>query len=91
MGGSYTWRNIIGIIQKVQQANYDIIYRPVDEAKTLQKEAAKKGDVDAELGWSLRYILGAPEANAVPQPWNNDLFSFKPADLETALARQFAT
>lgn len=91
MGGSYTWQNIIEIIQEVQHVKYDIVYRPVDEAKALQKEAAEKGDVDAELGWSLRYILGAPEANAVPQPWNNNLFDFKPADLETALARQFAS
>jgi hypothetical protein len=67
-----------------------VAYRPLDEAKALQIVAAAKGDVNAELGWSLRVILGEPEADAVSQPWNNDLFGFKPAGLETALARQFA-
>jgi hypothetical protein len=89
VGGSYTWQNIIETVQEAQKAKYDIVYRPLDEAKALQKEAAAKGDVNAELGWSLRVILGEPEAVAVPEPWDNDLFNFKPADLATALACQF--
>jgi hypothetical protein len=67
-----------------------VAYRPLDEAKVLQREAAEKEDVNAQLGWPLRFILGEPEADAVPQPLNNGVFNFKPAGLETALARQFA-
>jgi hypothetical protein len=90
VGGSYTWQQIINIIQEVQKVKYDMVFRPLEEAKGLQKEAAARGDVNAELGWSLRVILGEPTADAVPQPWNNELFAFKPADLATALQRQFA-
>jgi hypothetical protein len=90
VGGSYEWQEIIEIIQKVQGVKYDVEYRRLNEAKALQKQAAERGDVNAELGWSLRVILGEPEAVAVPEPWNNDVFAFKPADLATALARQLA-
>jgi hypothetical protein len=90
VGGSYTWEEIIDIIQKVQKIKYDVDFRPLEEAKALQNEAAERGDIDAELAWSLRVILGEPEASAVPKPWDNDLFGFKPADLATALGRQFA-
>ena len=90
VGGSYTWREIIDTIEKVQKAKYEVVFRPLDEAKAFQKEAAERGDVNAELAWSLRVILGEPEADAVPQPWDNDLFSFEPVDLATSLTRQFA-
>lgn len=90
VGGSYTWEEIIDTIQEVQGIKYDVDFRPLEEAKALQNEAAKRGDIDAELAWSLRVIRGEPEASAVPMPWDSYLFSFKPADLATALGRQFA-
>lgn len=38
--------------------------------------------MDGELAFSLKAMLGDPEAVSVPKPWNNEKFSFKPKTLE---------
>ncbi|CAI6342162.1 unnamed protein product [Periconia digitata] len=89
-GGLWKWGDIIDTLEKVQGATYTRDFRPRQEAIDKAKECEKNGDVDDELAYSLRAIMGDPNAEGVPKPWDNEQFSFQPQTLEVTLKEFFA-
>ena len=69
-------------LEKAQDVEYTSTYHSRQSAIDTQKAFAEKGDVDGELAFSLKAMLGNPESVSVPKPWDNDRFSFKPKTLE---------
>lgn len=69
-------------LEKAQGVEYTSTYHSRQSAIDTQKAFAEKGDVDGELAFSLKAMLGNPESVSVPKPWDNDRFSFKPKTLE---------
>jgi hypothetical protein len=56
----------------------------------LAKKYASEGDVDRELGYSLKAIIGGPNEEGVPKPWDHDKFpDINPESLERSLRRYF--
>lgn len=72
-------------LEKIQGVQYECTYYPRQDAIDAEKAYATKGDVDGELAFSLKSLLGDINAVSVPKPWDNDKFSFKPATLEEAV------
>lgn len=87
--GRYSWKDIVATIEKIQGVKYTCNIHPRQVAIDGQKRCAEKGDVDGELAWSLKSLLGDTNAVAVPEPWDNDKFSFKPMTLEEAVVKFF--
>jgi hypothetical protein len=88
-GGSYAWKDVVATIEKVQGVKYACTYFPLQDAIDAQKACAEKGDVDGELAFSLKSLIGDINAVSVPKPWDNDKFSFKPMPLEEAVKNFF--
>ena len=62
---------------------------PRQDAIDKAIECTKRGDVDGELAFSLKALMGDPNVMGVPKPWDNEQFSFKPESLEVTLKRFF--
>lgn len=77
-------------LEKVQGVKYTCTYHPRQDAIDAQKACAEKGDVDGELTFALKSIMGDINVVSVPKPWDNDKFSFKPATLEEAVRKFFS-
>lgn len=77
-------------LEKVQGVKYACTYHPRQDAIDAQKACAEKGDVDGELTFALKSIMGDINVVSVPKPWDNDKFSFKPATLEEAVRKFFS-
>lgn len=88
-GGPYAWKEVVETISKVQGVEYTSHYLPLEDAIAAAKERASEGDVDGELLFSLKTIMGDPNAFGVPKPWDNEKFSFEPESLEVAVKRFF--
>ncbi|RFU25232.1 hypothetical protein B7463_g11094, partial [Scytalidium lignicola] len=71
---TYSWKEIIDIISRIQGKEYTRIYRPNSEALELASKYAKEGDVDSELLYSLKAIIGNPNGESISKPWDNDKF-----------------
>ncbi|KAF1996682.1 NAD(P)-binding protein [Amniculicola lignicola CBS 123094] len=89
-GGLYKWGDFIDEVEKVQGVKYTREFLPRQEALDKARECEGKGDVDGELLFSLKAIMGDPEAQGVPQPWDNAKFGFEPERLGKTLERIFA-
>jgi hypothetical protein len=89
-GGLYEWGHVIDELEKAQGAKYTRDFRLRQEAIDNARECEKKGNADGELAFSLKAIMGDPNAQGVPKPWDNEKFSFEPETLEATLKRFFA-
>lgn len=87
VGCSHTWTEIIDELSRVQGVEYTREILPHQLVLDKAAQCAKDGDVDGELLYSLKAIISEAEGVAVPEPWDNDLFSFKPEPLGTSFAR----
>lgn len=90
VGGQYAWGNLIDAVERAQGVTYKREFFPRQEAIDNAVACAKQGDTDGELGYSLKAIMGDPEAETVPKPWDNGKFSFEPQTLEDILDQFFA-
>jgi hypothetical protein len=88
-GGIYAWKDVVATVEKVQGVEYTSTYHSRQSAIDTQKACADKGDMDSELAFSLKAMLGDPEAVSVPKPWDNDKFSFRPKTLEEGVRSFF--
>ena len=88
-GGNYAWKDVVATLEKVQGVKYTCTYHPTQDAIDAQRAYAEKGDVDGELAFSLKSLVGDINAVCVPKPWDNDKFSFKPQTLEEAVRKFF--
>lgn len=88
-GGTYAWKDVVATLEKIQGIKYASTYHSRQSAIDTQKACAEKGDVDGELAFSLKAMLGDPEAVSVPRPWDNEKFSFKPKTLEEGVSDFF--
>jgi len=68
---------------------YKAIWLPTAEADRLAKEALAKGDVNAELGYSLKSLMGREGQVGVPKPWDHEKFDIVPQGLEVTLKEFF--
>jgi hypothetical protein len=89
-GGMYAWGDLIDAVEKAQGVKYTRKFLPRQEAIDNAVACAKQGDTDGELGYSLKAIMGDPNAETVPKPWDNGKFSFEPQTLEDILDQFFA-
>jgi hypothetical protein len=71
---SPTWKELFGIMEKVTGQPYQVTYRPVSEAKELERRAKETGDEEMETAASHRLVQGT-EGTLLPQPWDNSKFS----------------
>lgn len=78
--GNYTVREFIKVLSELDGAQYETHIFPVSEARKRQESARLAGSTDLELAFSLKAVLSNP-AVVVPQPWQNDMFTFKPKNL----------
>ncbi|KAH7385212.1 hypothetical protein DE146DRAFT_759474 [Phaeosphaeria sp. MPI-PUGE-AT-0046c] len=88
-GGNYSWAEVVATVERVQGVTYTCTYHSRQDAIDGQKAYAEKGDVNGELAFSVKSVLGDPNAVSVPKPWDNDKFSFKPATLEDTVKEFF--
>jgi hypothetical protein len=105
VGGNYSWTAIFETLGKIQGKNYNVSYKPVDEARATQKkvdfnlvlflnllicaQAIETGDVDLELACSHQVIQGTGRT-LVPLPYDNDKFpDIVPAGLESTFKSMF--
>ncbi|KAH8800477.1 hypothetical protein F5884DRAFT_714366 [Xylogone sp. PMI_703] len=89
---THYWREIVDMASRIQGKEYTRIYHPNSEALQIAAKYAKEGDVDSELLYSLKAIVGHPEAVAVPKPWDNDKFpDIIPESFEDTLRRALET
>lgn len=87
---TYSWEEVVNILSRVQGKEYTCTYRPNSEARALAEKYASAGEVDKELEFSLKAILGDENEEAVPKPWDNDKFpDIHPESLEVSLRRYF--
>jgi len=87
---TYTWEEVIETVSRVQGKKYTCTYHPNSEAHALAQKYAGEGDVDKELGYSLKAIIGDPNGEGVPKPWDHDKFpDIHPKTLEVSLTRYF--
>ncbi|KAE9370333.1 NAD(P)-binding protein, partial [Stipitochalara longipes BDJ] len=87
---TYTWEEVIETLSRVQGKNYICTYHPTSDAHALAHKYAREGDVDKELGYSLKAIIGDPNEEGVPKPWDHDKFpDIHPERLEVSLRRHF--
>jgi hypothetical protein len=87
---TYTWEEVIETVSRVQGKEYTCKYRPNSEAYALAEKYASEGNVDKELEYSLKAILGDPNEEGVPKPWDHDKFpDIHPESLEISLRRVF--
>ena len=70
-GGLYSWKEVINTISRTQGVVYHSTYLPVKDAYGLAAKYAASGDVDQELGYSLKAIKCEPESVGVPMTWDN--------------------
>lgn len=85
----YTWDEIIATISQTSGDEYKPVFLPNEEARRLAKEYREKGDVDQELAYALKALMGSEGFQAVPMPWDNEKFDIVPENLELALKRYF--
>jgi hypothetical protein len=87
---TYSWEEVIETLSRVQGKKYTCTYHQTSEAHALAKKYASEGDVDRELGYSLKAIIGGPNEEGVPKPWDHDKFpDINPESLELSLRRYF--
>ncbi|KAF2688549.1 NAD(P)-binding protein [Lentithecium fluviatile CBS 122367] len=89
IGGLYAWGDIIDMVERIQEVKYTHTYLPQQAAVDAAAECAKKGDVDGELAFSLKALMGDTKEIGVPKPWDNDKFDIEPEGLEDSLKRFF--
>jgi hypothetical protein len=89
-GGVYTWKDIIATIEEVQGVKYTSHYLAPEDAFAAAKDCERKGDIDGELAFSLKGLMGDPKEFGVPKPWDNHKFPIEPEPLEVAIKRFFA-
>lgn len=90
MGCSNTWTEIIDELSKVQGVEYSREILPHQLVIDKAAQCAQEGDTNGELLYSLQAMISESDGVAVPKPWDNDLFSFKPEPLHTSFARYLA-
>jgi hypothetical protein len=87
---TYSWEEVIETLSRVQEKKYTCTYHQTSEAHDLALKYAKEGDVDKELGYSLKAIIGDPNEEGVPKPWDHAKFpDIHPESLEVSLRRYF--
>ncbi|KAK9234212.1 hypothetical protein V1525DRAFT_74211 [Lipomyces kononenkoae] len=79
--GNWMVKDAIKLLGEVQGVQYTVNVNPLDEARQLQEKSRLSGDTTGELAFSLKSLFGATYA-AVPNPWDNDKFSFTPMTLK---------
>ena len=89
IGSRLTFQQLIDTVGAVQGVKYESTYLPVEEALAKQEEARRRGDETTEILWSGK-VLAAGHV-FVPEPWDNDQFSFTPETAEETLRKQFGT
>lgn len=83
---TYDWDQIVEILSRVEGVPWDIVRHPNAEAYELAAKYAALGNVDQELGYSLKAFIGDPEGELVPKPWDHGLFpDIEPESLEYSL------
>jgi hypothetical protein len=88
---SPTWKELFGIMEKVTDQPYQITYRPVSEARELERRAKETRDEKLESAASHRLVQGT-EGTLLPQPWDNSKFpeiAQKIRDVEEVLREAF--
>ena len=88
--GLYSWSEIIATISAAQGVEYECAYHSVEDARALQAKFAENGDVDQELAFSLKAIMGDPEQTGVPKPWDDGNFKWERDSLETVMKHLFS-
>lgn len=89
--GLYPWSEIIATISAAQGVEYKCTFHSVEQAEALQATFAAKGDVEQELAFSLKAIMGDLKQTGVPKPWDNGMFDWERQSLETAMKHLFST
>jgi hypothetical protein len=77
-------------MEKVTGHSYRVTYRPVSEARELERRAKEIGDEKLESAASHRLVQGT-EGTLLPQPWDNYKFPeiAKIRDVEDVLKETF--
>jgi len=70
---SPTWKELFSIMEKLTGQPYRVTYRPVSEARELERRAKETGDEELETAASHRLVQGT-EGTLLPQPWDNPKF-----------------
>lgn len=70
---SPTWKELFAIMEKVTGKPYQVTYRPVSEARELERRAKAENDEELETAASHRLVQGT-EGTLLPQPWDNSEF-----------------
>ena len=87
---TYAWEEVIETLSRIQGKKYTCTYHPNSDAHALAQKYASEENVDKELGYSLKAIIGDPFGEGVPKPWDHDKFpDIHPESLEDSLKRYF--
>lgn len=89
IGSRSTFQQLIDTLSAVQGVKYESIYLPVEEALAKQEEARRRGDEATEILWSGKTL--ASGHTFVPEPYDNDKFSFTPETAEETIRREFGS
>ncbi|KAM3072514.1 hypothetical protein ACMFMG_009312 [Clarireedia jacksonii] len=85
---NHKWDDVIEIISRLQGKSYSRTYHATEEALALAEKYAREGDVENELAYSLKAVIGDADGEEVPKPWDHDKFpEIHPESLEVSLAR----
>lgn len=87
IGSRLTFQHLIDTLGAAQNARYEAVYLPVEEALANQEEARQRGDEETEILWSGKTLASGNVF--VPEPWDNDKFGFKPETVEETVRRVF--
>ncbi|KAJ7236586.1 hypothetical protein B0H12DRAFT_1256343 [Mycena haematopus] len=85
-GDHLTWKQLIALVEEVQNVKYQVTFIDAEEAAKNQEEARQRGDEEAEILWAGK-TLGPFGRTVVPLPLDNDKFDFKPEPLRQILQR----
>ncbi len=69
-GESPTWKDIFAALERITGHAYNVIYKPVEEALEMSREADRLKDDKLAMGASHRVVQGS-EGTLLPQPWDN--------------------
>jgi hypothetical protein len=79
---------VIEIISRIQSKEYTCTYHPNSEGLQLAEKYGNAGDLEKELEYSLKAILGDENEEGVPKPWDHAKFPDIEAEaLEVSLRR----
>ena len=88
-GDCLTWKALMGLLEEVQGAKYDIKYLDPALAAEKQEAARAAGDSEGELQWSACATMANGYA-LLPEPSDNHRFTFTPETAKGTLSRLFA-